>query len=223
MQGGTIFDAVYVPPPPDEVMNLLEDLVRFILEKDRLPPLIKIALIHAQFESIHPYLDGNGRMGRLLITYYLYWKNILSKPLLYLSVYLKKNRDEYYRLLNEVRFSGDWESWTEFFLRGIIEVSENSIETAKEIIGLKNTLVSRLIENNIGGVHAVKLIDTLFDYPLITATQAAGLLGTSRQTANLLVNRFEEIGILAEITGKKSHKKYIFVDYVAIIQKGTQL
>ena len=223
VQGGTIFDAVYVPPPPDEVMSLLEDLVSFILEKDRLPPLIKIALIHAQFESIHPYLDGNGRMGRLLITYYLYWKNILSKPLLYLSVYLKKNRGEYYRLLNEVRFSGDWESWIEFFLRGIIEVSENSIETAKEIIALKNTLVSRLIENNIGGVHAVKLIDTLFDYPLITATQAAGLLGTSRQTANLLVNRFEEIGILAEITGKKSHKKYIFVDYVAIIQKGTQL
>lgn len=223
VQGGTIFDAVYVPPPPEDVMNALKDLERFILEKDKLPPLIKIALVHAQFESIHPYLDGNGRMGRLLITYYLCWKGMLTKPLLYLSFYLKKNREEYYRLLNDVRFSGDWESWIEFFLKGIIEVSDNSIETAKEIIALKNNLVGRLLENNIGGVHAVKLIDTLFDYPLITVTQASELLGTSRQTANILVNKFEDIGILAEITGKKSHKKYMFVEYVAIIQKGTQL
>ncbi|MBN1195326.1 MAG: Fic family protein [Methanomicrobiaceae archaeon] len=221
--GGTIFDAVYIPPPPGIVMETMRDLEKFILASDKLPSLIKIALIHAQFETIHPYLDGNGRMGRLLITYYLCWKGILSRPLLYLSIYLKKNRDEYYKLLNRVRYEGDWESWIEFFLKGIIEVSNNSIETAKDIILLKNNLVEKLLRHNIGGVYAVKLIDVLFDNPVITVKQVAECIGTSRQTANLLVKKFEENDILVEITGKKSFKQYMFVDYVSIIQKGTQM
>lgn len=221
--GGTIYDAVFVPPPPEQVEGLMRDLERFIMSNDKMPSLIKIALIHAQCETIHPYLDGNGRMGRLLITFYLYWKGILSRPLLYLSTYLKRNRDEYYRLLNRVRFEGDWESWIEFFLKGVIEVSTNSIETAREIIELKNNLTERLFQHNVGGIHAVKLIDVLFDNPVITVTQAADMIGASRQTANKLVKKFEEIGILMEITGKKSHKKFIFAEYVTIIQKGTQM
>lgn len=221
--GGTIYDAIFIPPPPEMVEELILDLEKFIRTEDRIPTLVKIALIHAQFESIHPYLDGNGRMGRLLITIYLYWKGVLSRPLLYLSFYLKQNREEYYNLLNKIRFEGDWESWLEFFFKGVIEVSNNSIETAKRIIRLKDDLIEKLLERNIGGVHAVKLIDILFDRPVITVGEVSESIGISRQAANKLVTKFEDIGILGEITGKKRYKKYIFSDYVRIIGEGTQI
>lgn len=221
--GCSIYDAIFVPPPPENVEELMLDLEKFIQTKDKIPPLIKIALIHAQFETIHPYLDGNGRMGRLLISWYLYWKDILSRPLLYLSFYLKQNRDEYYTILNKIRFEGDWESWLEFFLKGVVEVSNNSIRTAKKIIQLKEDLIEKLFENNIGGVHAVKLIDMLFNRPLITVKEVFEYIDISRQAANKLVTKFEAIGILGEITGKKRYKKYIFVDYVKIIEEGTHV
>jgi len=182
--GCSIYDAIFVPPPPENVEELMLDLEKFIQTKDKIPPLIKIALIHAQFETIHPYLDGNGRMGRLLISWYLYWKDILSRPLLYLSFYLKQNRDEYYTILNKIRFEGDWESWLEFFLKGVVEVSNNSIRTAKKIIQLKEDLIEKLFENNIGGVHAVKLIDMLFNRPLITVKEVFEYIDISRQAAN---------------------------------------
>jgi Fic family protein len=166
-------------------------------------------------------LDGNGRMGRLLITFYLYWRGVLLKPLLYLSFYLKKHRDEYYTILNKTRFEGDWESWLEFFFKGVIEVSNNSIDTAKKVIKLKQDLIEKLLENNISGVHAVKLIDGLFDRPVITVTEVSEYVGMSRQAANTLVKKFENAEILREITGRKRYKKYIFSDYVRIIEKGT--
>lgn len=217
----TIHDARFVPPPPEKVEELMLDLEKFIRTKDNFPALTKIALIHAQFETIHPYLDGNGRMGRLLITFYLYWRGVLLKPLLYLSFYLKKHRDEYYTILNKTRFEGDWESWLEFFFKGVIEVSNNSIDTAKKVIKLKQDLVEKLLENNISGVHAVKLIDVLFDRPVITVTEVSEYVGMSRQAANTLVKKFENAEILREITGRKRYKKYIFSDYVRIIEKGT--
>lgn len=221
--GSTIYSAVYIPPPPEKVEELMLDLEKFIQTKDKIPTLIKIALIHAQIETIHPYLDGNGRMGRLLITFYLYWKGILSRPLLYLSFYLKQNRSQYYEILNNIRFEGDWESWLNFFLRGIIEVSNNSIDTAKRIIKLKENLIEKLLENNISGVYAVKLINTLFDNPLITVSEASKFIGVTRQTSNKLIAKFEEIGILAEITGKQRYKKYIFVDFIKIVEEGTKV
>ena len=159
-------------------------------------------------------------MGRLLITFYLYWKGVLSRPLLYLSFYLKRNRDEYYTILNNIRFKGDWESWLEFFFKGVIEVSNNSIDTAKKIIQLKEELIERLLENNISGVHAVRLIDILFDRPVITVKDVSEYLGISSQAANKLVTKFEDIDILAEITGKKRYKKFIFYGYVKIIDEG---
>ncbi len=221
--GGTIHDAVYVPPPPEYVEELMSELEDFIQTPDNIPSLIKIALIHSQFETIHPYLDGNGRMGRLLITFYLYWKGLLSRPLLYLSFYLKKNRNLYYETLNDIRLKGDWEQWLKFFLKGVIEVSNDSIDTAKRIIELKQNLIEKLLENNVGGVHAVKLIDILFDHPVITVTEISELIGISRQAANKLTSKFEEMNILTEITGKKRYKKYTFVDFVRIIEKGTQI
>jgi len=221
--GGTVHDAVYVPPPPEYVEELMSELEDFIQTPDNIPSLIKIALIHSQFETIHPYLDGNGRMGRLLITFYLYWKGLLSRPLLYLSFYLKKNRNLYYETLNDIRIKGDWEQWLKFFLKGVIEVSNDSIDTAKRIIELKQNLIEKLLENNVGGVHAVKLIDILFDHPVITVTEISELIGISRQAANKLTSKFEEMNILTEITGKKRYKKYTFVDFVRIIEKGTQI
>ena len=221
--GGTIHDAVYVPPPPEYVEELMSELEDFIQTPDNIPSLIKIALIHSQFETIHPYLDGNGRMGRLLITFYLYWKGLLSRPLLYLSFYLKKNRNLYYESLNDIRLKGHWEQWLKFFLKGVIEVSNDSIDTAKRIIELKQNLIEKLLENNVGGVHAVKLIDILFDHPVITVTEISELIGISRQAANKLTSKFEEMNILTEITGKKRYKKYTFVDFVRIIEKGTQI
>lgn len=219
----TIYDARFVPPPPEKVEELMLDLEKFIQTKDNFPALTKIALIHAQFETIHPYLDGNGRMGRLLITFYLYWRGVLSKPLLYLSFYLKKHRGEYYTILNKTRFEGDWESWLEFFFKGVIEVSNNSIDTAKKVIKLKQDLIEKLLENNISGVHAVKLVDILFDRPVITVTEVSEYVGMSRQAANTLVKKFENVEILREITGRKRYKKYIFSNYVRIIEKGTHI
>jgi len=201
----------------------MQDLEHFIQNDDKTPKLIKAALIHAQLETIHPYLDGNGRMGRLMITFYLCSKGVLARPLLYLSYYLKRYREEYYTLLNGIRYQGNWEAWLAFFLQGVIDVSNNSIETAKKIIQLKETLIERLLENNIGGVHAVKLIDTLFDRPIITIGQVTEELRISRQSATNLVGKFENIGILEEITGKERYKQYMFVDYVRIIEEGTQI
>lgn len=220
--GSPIQQASYVPPPPDLVQPLMEDLQQFIMKKDLIPPLIKTALIHAQFESIHPYEDGNGRMGRLLTTFFLYHRRVLSQPLLYMSYYLKKNQREYYEQLNDVRFEGLWENWIRFFLTGVIEVSKDSINTAKQIIGLQNELTNKLAIHRIGGVHAVRLVHLAFEYPILSTAQVTDALQVSRQTATLLIKKFEEAGILVEISGKQKHRRYQFIDYLRIIQSGMQ-
>jgi Fic family protein len=219
--GSTLFSAVFIPPPPERVQDMLEQLHAFIVADDRIPPLIRIGLVHAQFETIHPFLDGNGRMGRLLITFYLYGKGILARPLLYLSIYLKEHRDEYYALLQGVRFEGDWEAWLKFFLKGIIDVSNEALATAKEIITLKAHLIDLLVEHDAGGMSAVRLLDLLFARPVITVAEISSSLGLSHQPAYDLVTRFEELGILREISGKKRYRKYLFVEYVRIIERGT--
>lgn len=221
--GASLNEATFVPPPPGMVLELMGNLEKFIHSKDNIPPLVKIALIHSQFETIHPFLDGNGRIGRLLITFYLYWRNILSKPLLYLSFYFKKNRAEYYDLLMKVRKEGVWEEWIKFFLKGIGEVSKEATNTARKIIKLKDDLITKLYENSISSIYAVRLIDLLFKNPVIDVKNIVEELNTHRDTANELVKRFEKIGILKEITGKQRYKKYIFSDYVDIIKKGTEL
>ncbi len=219
--GSTIYSATFVPPPPEKVQELLSGLEQFVLADDRLPPLIKIALVHAQFETIHPFIDGNGRMGRLLITFYLCFAGILARPLLYLSIYLKQHRSEYYQLLQEIRFEGDWESWIKFFLKGIIEVSNGAMMAAREIITLKGKLIEDLVQNNVGGLNSVRLLDLLFSRPVITVTDISKTLKISHQPAYDLVDLFLKLGILREITGKKRYKRYLFIDYVGIIEKGT--
>jgi Fic family protein len=221
--GCTILEAAFVPPPPEKIEELMKDLENFIGQSDTLPVLIKTALIHAQFETIHPYLDGNGRMGRLLITYYLYWTKSLSRPLLYLSFYLKKYRPEYAENLNKIRFNDEWEVWLKFFLKGVIEVSENAIQSAREIIALKDNSIKKLIERKVGGTNAIKLLDVLFDNPTVSIREVADTLKISGVAANKLVKRMVEIGILAEITGKERYQTFAFVDFIKIIEKGTRV
>jgi Fic family protein len=220
-RGSTLWSATFIPLPPEKVPELLAELEAFIVADDRIPPLIKIGLVHAQFETIHPFIDGNGRMGRLFITFWLCQKKILARPLLYLSIYLKAHREEYYSLLQEIRFEGDWESWLKFFLRGIIEVSHEALANAREIISLKEKLLDTLVRNNVGGMSAVRFLDMLFTKPVITVGDISSALGISHQPAYDLVNQFENLGIIREITGKKRYKKYLFIDYVRIIERGT--
>jgi Fic family protein len=215
-------EATFIPPPPDLVTGTMGELEEFFHSKDAIPPLVKIALIHAQFETIHPFLDGNGRIGRLLITFYLSWKGILSKPLLYLSFYLKKNRTAYYDLLMGIRTKGLWENWIKFFLTGISETSAEATHTAREVIRLKEDLITKLYENSLSSIYAIKLIDALFETPLINTEDVIEKLNVSKETANTLVRKFEDLGILKEITGKQRYKKYIFKNYVDIIARGTK-
>jgi Fic family protein len=221
-EGATsIREAVFVPPPPSGVGPALAELEAFIQADDRIPPLVRIALIHAQFETIHPFLDGNGRIGRLLITFYLCWKGILSRPLLYLSFFLKRNRAEYYALLNAVRTEGAYEDWLAFFLRGVVEVSEEAERSAQEIIALREAVVDRLLEHDIGGAGAVRLAYSLFERPIVTAGDITRLLALPQPAANALVNRFVKAGILRETTGKQRYKRYEVREYLAILERGT--
>ncbi len=221
-RGASFNEAVFVPPPPDMVLPAMAELEKFLHGKDKIPPLVKISLIHAQFETIHPFLDGNGRVGRLLITFYLFWKGILSQPLLYLSFYLKRNRDKYYDFLMNLRTEGAYEDWIKFFLKGVSETSEESAKTAREVIQLKDDLITKIYENSISSVYAVKLIDLLFETPLTSVKELSPRLKISKEATNELVKRFENIGILEEITGKQRYKKYIFRNYVDIIARGTE-
>jgi len=222
-QGATLSEATFIPPPPNILMELISNLEKFMHKKDEIPSLIKISLIHSQFETIHPFLDGNGRMGRLLITFYLYREGILSRPLLYLSFYLKKNRIKYYDLLMKIRLEGNWEEWSSFFLKGIKEVSEEAANSAREIIILKNTILKSLFNNKISSIYAVEFLNLLFGKPIVTSKELIKDLKVSKETANQIIKKFEKLNILKEISGKKRYKKYIFSDYINIIKKGTEL
>ena len=167
-QGSTLSTAPFVPPPEHEMTSAMNSLENFFYKEDYLPPLMKIGLIHAQFETIHPFLDGNGRMGRLLITFWLCHQQILSKPLLYLSYYFKRNRSEYYDRLMDIRIKGDWESWLKFFLKGIAEISVEATDTAKSILSIKEEH-SRIINASVSNpANGLKLLEILYKSPIIT-------------------------------------------------------
>lgn len=222
--GCTLKDASYIPPCVDDMNDALGDLEDYFYEADGMPPLIKIALIHAQFETIHPFVDGNGRMGRLLIAFWLCQQQILSKPLLYLSYYFKRNRAEYYDRLMAVREQGRWEEWVKFFLKGIIQVSEESTSSAKAIDELRVRLTRRVdAVEGISTVNARKLLDHLFITPRITRKGAADFLGISAPTAGTLVNRFcDDLGILEDSTPSIARNKvYVFKEYLSILEVGT--
>jgi len=219
----TLNEATFIPPPPHEAMQAMGDLERYMLEKAKLTPLIDCALLHYQFETIHPFLDGNGRMGRLMITFFLCWKGCLHKPLLYLSYYFKRNRQEYYDRLNMVRNTGNFEQWVEFFLRGIIETSGAAIETARNILELQYSHRKLLWEKKISSPIAVGILERLFYTPAVSINEIAGQFGVSYQAASTLVNQLEKAGILKEVTGRKRDKRYVYDDYLKILAAGTKI
>ena len=223
-KGCTLVTATFIPPEPAEMLIAMSDLEKYFYDDAPIPPLIKIALIHAQFETIHPFLDGNGRMGRLLITFWLCCKSMLSKPMLYLSYYFKSNRSEYYQSLMNVRFKGDWEAWIKFFLKGVVEVSDEAIESAKRIINLQQNYTEKLnaLDGNSG--NHIALLNALFENPIISKTDASNILSVSAVTAGTIVETFCNLGILYDLTPKKKrYKKYIFKEYFEILQRGTEL
>jgi Fic family protein len=215
--GASLNNATFVPPPPDEVPNALSDLERFIHSKDSMPALVRIGLTHAQFESIHPFLDGNGRVGRLLITFLLCQQMILQSPVLYLSHFLKANRAEYYEHLQNIRDDGDWESWLKFFLRGVIEVSREATATARAIVDLREADRQKIIDE-LGRVagNALKVHGSLFRFPLVSVNPIANFLGVSFTSANRLMERLVEIGILNEVTGNARNRVFSYVSYIRL-------
>ena len=221
--GSNINSAAFVPPPPYEMMEAMGELERYFHDENSIPPLIKIGLIHAQFETIHPFLDGNGRMGRLLITFWLCQQEILSKPLLYLSYYFKMNKIEYYDRLMAIRLNGDWEGWIKFFLKGLAEVSLEATKTAKEILKMKE-VHSKLISDNLRNpAHGLKLLENLFEQPILTINIVANVVGVSYPTANNLVNELSALGILVGDPKVQRNRKYIYRQYVDLLQTGTEL
>ncbi len=223
--GSTIENAAFVPPTVDDMTQALRDLELYFYEEDSMPPLVKIALIHAQFETIHPFLDGNGRMGRLLITLYLCQQHILSQPLLYLSYYFKRNRTEYYDRLMDVRNNGAWEEWVKFFLRGIVEVSEESSRSAHEIDALRERLMAEINAwGTATAVNAHRLLDLLFATPRITREGIVQQLGISSPSAGALIEKFiHQLNVLVDLTPERSRRKqYAFQQYLSIIGEGTE-
>jgi Fic family protein len=211
-------DATFVPPPPHEMMQALGDLELFLHDPDRPHPLITCALAHAQFETIHPFVDGNGRVGRLLITFLLCHAGVLRRPLLCLSHYLKLHRAEYYDRLTAVRFAGDWEGWLAFFLRGVSEVARESELTAQRIVELRERTRQEFQARDMSA-SAFKLLDHLFLQPVTTVNAAKDALGVSYRYANDVVSDLVASGMLEEITGQRRNRRFRFARYLALFQE----
>lgn len=213
--GCTLNEATFVPPPPSEVPKALGDWERFLHEDHKIPFLTKVGLAHAQFETIHPFLDGNGRIGRLLITFLICERGILQKPVLYLSYYFKQYRQRYYDLLQAVRDTGDWESWLKFFLQGIAEVSQEATTTARRIVELRGAHQALIIDG-FGRVAAngLKVLEPLYSRPLITVNDIAQMTGTSFTAANQLMQKFVAHGLLSEITGQARNRRFRYDAYI---------
>lgn len=215
--GCTLNEATFVPPPPEVVPDALGKLERFLHRREELPVLLKIGLAHAQFETIHPFLDGNGRVGRLLITFLLTEQEILHKPVLYLSHYFKRHRQAYYDSLQAVRDRGDWEGWLCFFLRGVAEVSAEATQTARGILALREehrTAITNHLGRAAGNGHRV--LESLFDHPIVSVKSVQEEIGTSFAAANNLVARLTELGILVEITGHARNRRFRYEPYVRL-------
>jgi Fic family protein len=214
--------ARYVPPPWEEVETAMAELERFLHDQpERTPILVKAALAHAQFESIHPFLDGNGRVGRLLITLLLVADGVLKAPLLYLSLFLKQNRDDYYDHLQRVRTEGAWEQWLQFFLEGVVEVAESTTSTTSDLVHMIERDRQTIHEFGRGAATAARIHDLLSRLVLMHPTQAAKLLELSPPPVYGAFNRLEEAGIVREVTGRQRGKVYVYDEYLARLNEGT--
>ncbi len=220
--GATLNEADFVPPPPQEVVSHTGRLEKFFYDDQPMPPLVKAALIHYQFETIHPFVDGNGRIGRLLITFYLTWAGVLERPLLYLSYYFKRHRQEYYEKLMAVREEGNFEGWIRFFLKGVIEISNQSLETARKILTMQQDHRALLATSGVTSPLVFSLLDILFRRPIVTVKDVQGLLKTSFPNANKIVSRLVSLGTLKEISGQKRNRRFAYEPYLKMLIEGTQ-
>ena len=213
--GCTLNEAVFVPPPPNQVMQDMSQLERFIHTDTALPLLVKIGLVHAQFETIHPFLDGNGRVGRLLITFLLCEQRVLLKPVLYLSYFFKQHRQQYYEELQSVRDNGTWEQWLTFFLRGIVEVSGQATDTARRILALREEH-RRVITDNFGRAagNGHRVLEYIYRHPIVSVGDVQGLIETTYPAANGLVARLVKNDILHEFTGQARNRRFMYKSYI---------
>jgi Fic family protein len=216
-------NAAYVPPPPEEVSALLGELEKYLHADDKLPALVRIGLAHVQFETIHPYLDGNGRIGRLLVTLLLEHLKILSAPLLYLSLHFKRHRAEYYRLLTRVREHGDWEAWTDFFLEGVATIADEGVATARDVFALVSADRQRVLVASGASVVAARRLDGRPVHPVITISGIVKLLDTTKPTASKAVQLLERVGVLVETSGKRRDRTFAYKKYLDHLRAGTEL
>jgi len=217
-------NAHFVPPPPAYVEDCMAHLEKFIHEeKSPYPVLIKAALTHVQFETIHPFLDGNGRIGRLIIAMLLHQNEIISQPLLYLSLYFKKNRDEYYRLLDLVRYEGEWEAWIDFFLDGVEQTANGAVTTAQRLVKLFESDQEKIKNLKRAAVGAMNVFNTFRARPLLTINEVCKRSGLTFPSASNAIDNLIKLGIIEEITGRQRNRIFVYKQYLSIMSEGTEL
>jgi Fic family protein len=214
-------NARFVPPPPAEVADAMSSLEKWIHAPDPLPPLVRAGLAHAQFETIHPFLDGNGRIGRLLIALLVEHWGLLKSPLLYLSVAFKRHQQEYYRRLSAVRTDGDWEGWTVYFLECVREAAEDGVSAAQRLFSAMSTDRARLANHPSATLPAIRLFDQLPAHPIVTLASAIKLLKVTKPTAGKAIDALQRAGILRETTGKRRDRVYAYRSYLEVLTKDT--
>ena len=217
-KGASLQEAAFIPPPVHAMNSALDDFERFLHRDDPIPPLVLCGIAHAQFETIHPFLDGNGRIGRLLITFLLCQQEILTRPLLYLSHYFKKHRQEYYERLMAIRENGDWENWLKFFLKGIAEVSLQATTKARKILNMieqHNTAIQKTFTNSGNGF---RLLESLLLSPVTYAKKVEELIGCSNATAHNILGQATRAGILKQISSGKRNRLYLYKPYMDLLR-----
>ncbi len=216
-------NAAFVPPPPELVLESMDSLEQFLHdERPEIPILIKAGLVHVQFETIHPFLDGNGRLGRLLITFLLCAKEVIREPILYLSLYLKANRAAYYELLDRVRTRGEWETWLDFFLIGVRETADQAASAARRIIALFEEDQKKIETLGRPAVSVLRLFRHMQRNPIVTIPTTAKKIGISAPTVAKSLDHMRKLGILREVTGRERHRLFVYEGYLSILNEGTE-
>jgi Fic family protein len=216
-------NAAYVPPPPHALGEVLGAFEKYLHQSDSLTPLLRAGLLHVQFETIHPYLDGNGRIGRLLVTLLLEHEKLLTQPLLYLSLFFKRHRDDYYRRLNAVRAQGDWEGWLDFFLDGVATIADEAVNSARQLFVLLAADRTRLLAHGGMSVVALRLFELLPRHPVVTVASVMKLVETTKPTAGRAIELLAAAGVLVETTGKKRDRSFVYQAYLDRLRVGTEL
>lgn len=217
-------NAVFVPPPPAAVEDCMAALERFLHDENSpYPALVRAALAHVQFETIHPFLDGNGRIGRLLIAFILHHEGVLKKPLLYLSLYFKQHRSEYYRLLDVVRTEGDWEAWLDFFVDGVEQTAQNAVETAQRLVALFQEDTQKIQAVGRAAGSALRVFQVLCQRPLLTLNEAVQQAGLTFPAVAKSMDTLTRLGVTREITGKQRNRIFAYNRYLHILSEGTEL